>query len=236
MSYAIVKWKWGSLLQRTTDPATVQINDSPNPKPNATKGTPIPILQWKQYVRRINSVKSAAWLLKPDVMWINRLDEKCEPITCSGNFVQIIGSNATHYRLDSMYNDMNTATLDPQFNNWFEQPTLYFKATARGLWSGIFNVGKALDVFVPFLKARKHPYSWIRKSQVEVFPSLPFTLSDGRVVVRYELKGASVIGFFADGEYTYLRQATKPGECIHPTSWYLNTEGVKPPAVIVSIV
>ena len=227
--YAIVKWKWGALLQRATDPATIQINDSPNPKPNALKGTPIPILKWEQYVRKINSIKSANWLLLPQTMWINRGDKKCEPITCSGNFVEIIGSNATHYLLASQFNDANTAKFAPAVNNWYEQPTLYFKATARGLWSGVFNVGKALDVYVPFLKARKHPYSWIKKSQVELFPTLPYTLADGRVIVRYELKGASVIGFFADGEYIYLRQATKPGECIHPTSWKLQTEGVKAP-------
>ena len=228
--YAIVKWRTGP-FQRKTDPATISTTDAANPKANATKGTPIAILKWEQYVKKINSFASAKWLLKPYMMWINRRDEKCETLTVSGNFVEIIGENASHWLLRSQFNDLDTDLLSPENNNWFDEPTLYFKAQSVGLFGAIYNVGNALDVFVPFIKARKYPYTWIRKSKVELFPSLPYTLDDGRVIYEYVLEGASVKGGLNTGELIYLRKATMPGEQNHPTSWKLATHGVKPPAV-----
>ena len=230
--YAIIKWRTGP-FQRKTDPATISTTDAANPKANATKGTPIAILKWEQYVKQINSAASAKWLLKPFMMWINRRDEKCETLTCSGNFVEIIGENASHYQLRAQFNDFDTDLLTPEINNWFNEPTIYFKAQAVGLFGVIYNVGSALDVFVPFLKARKYPYAWIKKTKVELFPSLPYTLADGRVIYGYSLQGASILGVLNTGELIFLRLATKPGEQIHPTSWSLATHGVKPPAVTV---
>lgn len=228
--YAIVKWTSGP-FQRKTDPATVSTTSDANPKPRARKGTPIPILKWVPYAKKINSVAAARWLLKPNMMWPNRPDNKCEQITVSGNFLDIIGENASHFQVRSQFNDLDTDLLDPEINNWFNEPTQYFKAQAIGLFGKIFNVGNALDVFVPFIKARKYPYTWIEKKRVELFPSLPYTLDDGRVIYGYFLKGASVEGILNTGEMIYLRKATMPGEQIHPTSWKLATHGVKPPAV-----
>lgn len=224
--YGIVKWRWGQVLQRASDPATVQLTDSPNPKPNATKGTPIPLLAWKNLVRKFNTAKAAGWLLIPQTMWVNREDEKCEPITCSGNFIEIIGENSRWYRIPAQLNTAKTHKGD-----WFHNPTMYFKATARKLWTGIYNVGKGLDVYVPHLVSSKAPYAWIKKSDVELLPSLPFTLEDDTVIVDYVLEGASVIGVTSTGIRIYLRKATKPGECIQETSWKLATPGVIPPAV-----
>lgn len=225
--YGIVKWRWGIKVSRASDPATIQLNDSPNPKPNASKGSPIPLLLWEKLVAKFNSKQAVGWLLQPQMMWVNREDKKCEPITCSGNFIEIIGENARWYRIGGTF--LNTAkTVN---GTWFDSPTRFFKATARKLWAGIYNVGKGLDVYVPYLVSSKAPYAWIKKSDVELFPSLPYTLEDGMVIVDYILEGASVIGVTDSGIRIYLRLATRTGECIQDTSWKLATPGVIPPAV-----
>ena len=109
-----------SATHRRTDPATVALTDANPPKSNSSKGTPIKILKWKEYVKRINIPAAWTWLLKPWMMWINRTDERAEQIVCSCNFVKIIGENATHYEIETLYNDVDTAALDPSNLNWLK--------------------------------------------------------------------------------------------------------------------
>ena len=233
MRFAIIKWPWGLPISRKWEVAVSNYSDVPNPRPNESKGNPIPINDWKYYVSVINSAKSAAWILKPQTLWINRFDEKCEPLGGCGNFVNIIGENATHWQIETLLNDRNTHTINPLTYNFQQMPWLFHKAQARGLWSGIINVGANLDAYFPILSAFNRPYAWLKKSTLELFPSLPYTLNDGRVVEKYELEGSNVYGRLRSGELIYLLKAPpaggKPDQRTFPTSWKIQTLGVITP-------
>jgi len=46
---------------------------------------------------------------------------------------------------------------------------------------------------------------WIRSDYLEMWPALPFTLSDGSRIVEYELHGFKIYGLRQAGGYILLR-------------------------------
>lgn len=212
--------------ERTNDPATRPLTDANPPKANSTKGTPIQILGWETYVKIINVLSSWVWLLKPLTMWINRDDKRAEQICGSCNIIHIVGSNATHYQIETLYNTADVSRLDPYEYNWLFKPWLFHQALMRnGRTGGIFLVGNGKYVYYPLLRTEAAPM-WIDKRYVEL---LPTTLTDGRKVTAFRFLGASIYGM-VDGEEVPLRLHPTRDDFWQEPTFPLTAQGCIPPA------
>jgi hypothetical protein len=132
--------------------------------------------------------------------------------------------------------DFDFSLLDPEVSNWYNYPYLYSKCMMTDIITGqVMRVGSGIDAYFPNMLGydnalRRTPYKWVNIStEVELFPVLPFVLDNGKIVVKYVLQGASVIGEFEDGSRTWLLKARNGSEREFPTNWKLNTIGVLPP-------
>ena len=64
------------------------------------------------------------------------------------------------------------------------------------------------DCYTPFITAPNvnDGAMWIRLDYLELWPRLPFALSDGTEIVEYELHGFEICGLRADGSSVLLRE------------------------------
>jgi len=216
-----------------------KMNDTPKIAP---KGDVMVVSDaWYLYMRKL--MTDAAWHwwgITPRMLMINReskwFDEastempKFECIALPCNFIAtdyFINDFAHVLSRDSQHFDVSK--LDPQKDNWYYYPWLFWKATAHNDNGDVWLVGKSLHVYTPVI--REEPDVYIQKNFVEWFPPLPMNVTyQGHVyrITGYCVQGASVYGH-ADAFDVPLRLARAPGECIHPCpEWSLKEKPVPP--------
>ena len=202
------------------------------------KGSPVLFPPDKQMAaRRVQNEAGYTWAARPgsgliirhyigDVMG-STAESGADPIPkieCGsgfGNIIRITESIQTRgglfHRIDTMRYNGDASKL----GDWFSNPSMWVKMSARTPSGQIFNVGSGLNSYLPFLSGGD--YLWIHDDFIEIFPALP-----AEAVGGYILLGASVFMQTIDG-IKALRLARVPGELIqpHPT-WKLNTGSVVP--------
>lgn len=201
------------------------------------KGNPIRIYSkiW-EHIRAINDDWGYEYARSVGRMWINTPygageTPKAECITCGGNFAKIQRYVSGYYKI-AAYDYQTTSIPDSQ--NWFLFPWLHFKATAIDNFGNVFNVGNGHDVYFPILRVTER---WMHYKNVQVFPRIPFgglvltRKSDGakRRFLDYRVRGASVQGLAAAGNWAYLLKSTVPGEREFPFVEWSLPMGVIPP-------
>lgn len=210
------------------------------------KGSPILCRSFFSFMSKIQTPQAFRWAVEPNILWINEryfedsfwpnfdpqgnAPDAREPISeciyypC--NFIAWDFRQGDWFHLISYRN--TEPPTDPFADNWITKPWLWGKAQARNIRdSHLSNPGLGLDVYLPLIKKTLH--TWMHISQLEMLPSLPYTLSDGQVVVSYQLRGTDVIGITKTGTFLYLRAVTKFGGMSEPYSWHLQTPPCIPP-------
>jgi hypothetical protein len=76
------------------------------------------------------------------------------------------------------------------------------------------------DCYTPFITNpdRNNGEMWIRSDYLEMWPDLPFVLSDGTQIVEYELYGFEIYGIRVDGSVVLLRDRYG-----YKTNWKINS-------------
>lgn len=213
------------------------------------KGADVPVTEscWR-FIEKIHAGNPGGYQYVRGIglMWINigydntipYSKAKAGQIVGGGNFVLFDKLTATHGHVVCFDWDFDFGALDPTVTNWKTCPHLFTKCTAYQIASGgsvVGNVGNGADAYFPNMRGRDNglqitPTKWLHLGSAELFPGLPFNLTDGNVVTSYRLHGASVLGLIGT-EWKYLLKSTKPGERIFPTSWKLDTVGAVPPVL-----
>ena len=87
----------------------------------------------------------------------------------------------------------------------------------------MIKLANARDCYTPFITDPDVEAGdmWIPSEYLEMWPELPFTLSDGTQIIEYELFGYKIYGLRADGKSVLLRD---PGG--FKTNWKINSPEV----------
>ena len=174
---------------------------------------------WWRYIEKINSLKGYNYTRSIGALWCNDVNWDnvtpystglAESIICAGNFIAFDRETPTHVRLLSYDWNMDTNQLNPEYNNWHNQPWMFWKACAISKEGIIINVGSDLDVYFPLISEKE---LWMHKSTLEILP-------DG---YDYRMYGCNVY----DGHKPLLTMNDK--EQIFHTNWKIETFGVIPP-------
>lgn len=145
------------------------------------KGRTIPVRSnWWKYIEKINSPLGYKYA-RGHGMWINRDYDsdtpysiaQAESIISGGNFVAYDAETATHLRILSFPNNMDTSKLDPAIYNWRNMPYMFWKACAvKNGSEKVINVGEGLDVYFPIIcnepKFFQPAELWIEKRKVKL--------------------------------------------------------------------
>lgn len=239
--YGIIRLPVVTSTERTFDPATGAAMDHPL---GTNKGhTMIIPLAWYNYLKLIQSPAAHNWIFTPNSMmtnlphWLDGVTggtEATDPIRFEClilpcNFFEMVSETDTHVQIGARTTQSATArALNPEINNWHNEPHLFWKAQMRNVAGDLRNVGNALDAYTAVMK--QLPELWVHKKDVEMFPALPFEIVHDLVsvtVTSYRLEGASVYGRTNAGEIP-LRLVRRPGEWIQNPNWKLTTKPVVP--------
>lgn len=248
-------------------PATVPMQGIPS---GEGKGAALPIDSDKwHFIEAINNAKGYEYARSIGKMWINSAYDKdipyseahAESIEDSGNFVSWEEENNGHLNIRAFDQQEKMMQLfDPAVINWHTRPYLFIKATATNFTRQLFNVGKAIDCYLPLIRRTDGGGTgelWLPERKVERFPTLPYmvtvTVTNGLriranystdsaqigsyvykqdiVILAYRLIGASVWGM-TDKGWVCLLLADFPGQRLFTTSWVLKSQGVVPASII----
>ncbi len=224
----------GWIIRPDGSPAATVVNytpliDTDNPR-RVQKGATIPVLDI--VLAKMQAIQSEAaynWMVTPHDWWINKdypetgvRDRVCECITAAGNYLHIIGENATHYQIQFQRHDDNPV------GTWETHPHLWHKASAHNQEYQMFRVGNGLDSFAPLVgKTQK---LWIAKIHAEEFRRCPFTIThEGQTVTvtSYVMSGCSVYGIYNGGVVPLLLRRHEGENVFHP-EWHFNSLTVIP--------
>jgi hypothetical protein len=204
-------------------PQTVTFNAICAPQ----KGPRIPLTEpILEYLLELNGEKTQGIILTPNAGWINKptIPPTVERITWAANHVIVKETRVVRdieysniYASSCHATDLSGAFFDKDVRLVVHK----FNAFTRG--SSMIKLGKGVDCYTPFIT---DPYvnngdMWIRSDYLEMWPELPFTLSDGTKVVEYELYGHKTYGRREDGSAILLRD---PGG--FKTNWRIESPEV----------
>ncbi len=191
------------------------------------KGPRVPLTETTlDYLGKLNGEKVKENILTPNAGWINKPTEPptVERLTWAANHVIVketrmqLGSEYSNVYAESCYaTNLNGTFFDRDMRLIVHK----FNAFTRG--SAMIKLGRGVDCYTPFIT---NPYinngdMWIRSDYLEMWPDLPFTLSDGTKIIEYELYGHKTYGRRADGSAVLLRD---PGG--FKTNWRIKSPEV----------
>lgn len=194
---------------------------------DSRKGPRIPLTEpVLGYLTRLNGERTKEGILVPNAGWINKPTDPptVERITWAANHVIVketkvyLGVEYSNVYASSCY----AANLNGTFLER-DMRLIVHKFNAFTMKSTMIKLGRGADCYTPFIT---DPYinngdMWIRSDYLEMWPSLPFTLSDGTKIVEYELHGYKTYGRKADGSAILLRD---PGG--FKTNWKIQSPEV----------
>lgn len=190
------------------------------------KGPRIPLTEpVMKYLLELNGEKTRDIILTPNAGWINKptIPPTVERLTWAGNHVIVkeirmqSGVAYSNIYASSCYADLKGTFFDCDMRLIVHK----FNAFTRG--SAMIKLGRGVDCYTPFIT---DPYvnngdMWIRSDYLEMWPELPFTLSDGTQIIEYELYGHKIYGRRADGNAILLRDPDG-----FKTNWRINSPEV----------
>jgi hypothetical protein len=178
------------------------------------------------YLGRLNGEKTKAGILIPASGWINvpTTPPTIERLTWAANHVVV---KETRVELNVQYSNIHALNCDATdldgtfFDKDMRLIVHKFNAFTRN--STMIKLARGYDCYTPFITDPNvnNGDMWIRSDYLEMWPDLPFTLSDGTQIVEYELYGHKIYGLHADGSTVLLRD---PGG--FKTNWKINSPDV----------
>jgi len=226
----LVQWqnpKWGyapvQIGPLNAYPQTVTFSSICDERKGARIPLTDPILD---YLRRLNGMRVTEQILIPQAGWINRPTSPptVERLTWAANHVVV---KETRLHLGVEYSNVHASScyatdLDGTFFDK-DMRLIVHKFNAYTMQRKMLKLGRGLDCYTPFITDpdRENGDMWIRSDYLEVWPDLPFTLSDGTQIVEYELYGYKIYGLRADGSAILLRDPRG-----FKTNWKINSPEV----------
>jgi hypothetical protein len=188
------------------------------------KGPRIPLTDaMLEYLGSLNGERTKERILKPPAGWINNPTDPptVERLTWAANHVvvretrleqnveysNVYASNCHATDLNGMFFDKDMRLIVHKFNALTNK-------------SALIKLGRGHDCYTPFITDpdENNGDMWIRSDYLEMWPELPFTLSDGSQVIEYELYGFEIYGLRADGSVVLLRDRWG-----FKTNWQINS-------------
>lgn len=190
---------------------------------DSRKGPRIPLTEpILNYLDRLNGEKTKEGILVPNAGWVNRptVPPTVERLTWAANHVIVKETRESYCNLYA--SNCNATDLSGTFFDK-DMRLIVHKFNAFTMKSTMIKLAKGVDCYTPFIT---DPYinngdMWIRSDYLEMWPDLPFTLSDGTKIVEYELYGHKTYGRRADGRTILLRDASG-----FKTNWKINSPEV----------
>ncbi len=209
----LVDWqnpKWGFAPRQVGTlnayPHTVTFSTICDKRKGSRIPLPDPILD---YLGRLNGEKTKAGILIPASGWINvaTIPPTIERLTWAANHVVV---KETRVELGVEYSNVYASSCYAADLNgtFFEKDMrlIVHKFNAFTLKGTMIKLARGYDCYTPFITDPnvKNGDMWIRSDYLEMWPDLPFTLSDGTQIIEYELYGHKVFGIRADGSTILL--------------------------------
>ena len=191
------------------------------------KGSTIPLIdQMIRYLGSLNGQKTKELILTVKAGWINipTLPGTVERLSWAGNHVVV-----KEIRIEADVEYANVYALScyetDLIGNFFDKDMRLvlhkFNAVTRD--SNMIKLANARDCYTPFITDPDvdNGDMWIPAEYLEMWPELPFTLSDGSIIIEYELFGYKIYGLRADGKSVLLRDPSG-----FKTNWKINSPEV----------
>jgi hypothetical protein len=191
------------------------------------KGSNIPLTnQMTDYLGSLNGQKTKELILTIGAGWINRPTKPgtVERLTWAGNHVIV---KETRVEQSVEYSNIyaischETELVGTFFDKDMRLVLHKFNAVTRK--SNMIKLSNTRDCYTPFITDPdvNNGDMWIRSDYLEMWPELPFTLSDGTQIIEYELFGYKIYGLRVDGKSILLRDPSG-----FKTNWKINSPEV----------
>ena len=204
-------------------PQTVTFNSVPH----TMKGARIPLTdEMTDYLRKLNGDKTQEIILEPQAGWINdpTTPPTVERLTWAANHVVVKGTWMVADVEFSNVHALNCREID-LIGNFSDKDMrlVLHKYNAVDRQSNMMKLTSGRDCYTPFITDPdlNNGDMWIQSDYLEMWPELPFTLSDGTQIIEYELFGYEIYGLRADGKSTLLRDSSG-----FKTNWMINSPEV----------
>jgi hypothetical protein len=194
---------------------------------NHRKGSRIPLKRpVLEYLKRLNGEQVTKKIIKPQAGWINRptTPPSIERLTWAGNHV-IVTETAVEGRVD--YSNIYALSCHEKNlgGTFFDKDMRLVLHKFNAItWKRIMiKLADGVDCYTPFITDPNvnNGGMWIRSDYLEMWPKLPYSLSDGSKIVEYELHGFEILGLREDGSSVVLRDPSG-----FKTSWRINSPEV----------
>ena len=191
------------------------------------KGATIPLTeQIIEYLGSLNGQKTKEIILTISAGWINipTISGTVERLSWAGNHVIVKETRvvqdveyANVYALSCHATDLIGTFFDKDMRLILHK----FNAVTRK--SKMIKLSNARDCYTPFITDpdTNNGNMWIPCEYLEMWPELPFTLSDGTQIIEYELFGYKIYGRRTDGKSVLLRD-----HGVFKTNWKINSPEV----------
>lgn len=188
------------------------------------KGSRIPLTdKITDYLERLNGEKTKDAILVPQAGWINipTIPPTIERLTWAANHVVV---KETRVEEDVEYSNVyalnchETDLIGTFFDKDMRLILHKFNAVRRN--GQLIKLANARDCYTPFITDPdvNNGDMWIPSEYLELWPELPFILSDGTHIIEYELFGHKTYGLRADGKSILLRDPSG-----FKTNWKINS-------------
>jgi len=194
---------------------------------DSRKGPRIPLTEpVMEYLGSLNGEKTRDGILVPNAGWVNNptIPPTVERITWAANHVIV---KETRMELGVEYCNVYASNCHATdlSGTFFDRDMrlVIHKFNAFTMKSTMIKLAKGVDCYTPFITdpSVNNGDMWIRSDYLEMWPDLPFTLTDGTTVVEYELYGHKIYGRQEDGSAILLRDAAG-----FKTDWMINSPDV----------
>jgi len=191
------------------------------------KGPRIPLTNpILEYLGRLNGINVKKRILVPNAGWINQptTPATIERISWAANHVVV---KDTRVYLGVEYSNIYASNCDAADleGTFFEKDMrlIVHKFNAFTLNRTMIKLLRGIDCYTPFITNPQitNGDMWIQSDYLEMWPDLPFPLSDGTQIVEYELYGYKVFGLRENGSAVLLRDAHG-----FKTNWKINSPEV----------
>ena len=171
----------------------------------------------------MNGKRTKERILVPKAGWVNRptIPPTVERLTWAANHVVVKG---TRVEQDVEYSNVYAASCHAtDLNGTFfdkDMRLIIHKFNAVTRKPAMIKLTRGHDCYTPFI-TDPDVYNgdmWIRSDYLEMWPDLPYTLSDGTQIVEYELYGYKIYGLQVDGSAVLLRDPHG-----FKTNWKINS-------------
>jgi hypothetical protein len=175
------------------------------------------------YLGRLNGQRVKEKILVPNAGWINHPTDPptVERLTWAANHVVV---KEVRVELDVEYANVHASSCYATDLNgtFFDKDIrlIVHKFNAFTRKSTMIKLTRGFDCYTPFITDPdvNQGDMWIRSDYLEMWPDLPFTLSDGTQIIEYELFGYEIRGLRADGSSVLLRDPHG-----FKTNWKINS-------------